>query len=135
MTAKEWLNRGRHLDKEINQLLEDQQNALNSACGSAVSYGGDKVQASKTNSAERKFIAYADYSIEIDKRVDELYAVKCEIKAAINRVDNPLLRALLLARYVNMKTWEQIAEELDYSDKWVRTKLHSKALQMIKNVL
>ncbi len=42
MTVKEWLNRGRYLDREIDQLLEDQQNALNLACGTAVSYGGEK---------------------------------------------------------------------------------------------
>ena len=132
MTAKEWLNRGRYLDKEINQLLEDQQNALNLACGTAVSYGGEKVQTSKQNATEQKFIAYADYSAEIDNRIDQLYDIKTEIKAVINKLDDPLLRALLIARYVNIKTWEQIAEDLNYDLRWVY-RLHDKALHAIES--
>ena len=132
MTAKEWLNRGRYLDREIDQLLEDQQNALNLACGTAVSYGGEKVQTSKKNVTERRFIAYADYSAKIDNRIDELYAIKTEIKAAINKLDDPLLRALLIARYVNMKTWEQIAEDLNYDLRWIY-RLHGKALRAIES--
>lgn len=134
MTAKEWLNRGRHLDKEINQLLEDQQNALNLACGTAVSYGGEKVQTSKKNVTERRFIAYADYSAEIDNRIDKLYAIKTEIKAAINKLDDPLLRALLIAYYINMKTFDRIASELHYSIRHIN-RLHNYALKEIKKII
>ena len=131
MTAKEWLNRGRYLDREIDQLLEDQQNALNLACGTAVSYGGEKVQTSKKNVTERRFIAYADYSAKIDNRIDELYAIKTEIKAAINKLDDPLLRALLIAYYINMKTFDQVANELHYSIRHIN-RLHNYALKETK---
>ena len=134
MTAKEWLNRGRYLDREIDQLLEDQQNALNLACGTAVSYGGEKVQTSKKNVTERRFIAYADYSAKIDNRIDEPYAIKTEIKAAINKLDDPLLRALLIAYYINMKTFDQVANELHYSIRHIN-RLHNYALKEIKKII
>ena len=134
MTVKEWLNRGRYLDREIDQLLEDQQNALNLACGTAVSYGGEKVQTSKKNVTERRFIAYADYSAKIDNRIDEPYAIKTEIKAAINKLDDPLLRALLIAYYINMKTFDQVANELHYSIRHIN-RLHNYALKEIKKII
>ncbi len=134
MTAKEWLNRGRHLDREINQLLVDQQNALNLACGASVGYGNEKVQTSKKNVTERRFIVYADYSAKIDNRIDELYAIKTEIKSAINKLDDPLLRALLIAYYINMKTFDQVANELHYSIRHIN-RLHNYALKEIKKII
>lgn len=131
MTTKEWLNRGWKLDKEIDALLSEQRRAFDIACSTTTSLTQDKVQTSQSNSAENKFINYANYSKMIDVRIDELYAIKQEILQAINTVDDSTYRTLLIERYVNFKTWEQIAVDMNYCWRQIM-RLHGQALQKIK---
>lgn len=135
MTAKEWLNRGWELDKEINQLLISQERAFSRALKSTAAADGERVQQSRRNSSEDKFISYAEYSAMADKRIDELYEIKKEILAAVNRVKDPTLRTLLIARYINFKTWERIAEEMHYSYVHVVHNLHPRALNEIDKIV
>lgn len=134
MTVKEWLNRGYKLDTEINVLLDEQSKALQRATGTAAAVTGDKVQTSKRNTTEDKFIAYAAYSELIDKRIDELYEIKAEIMQAINAVDNTVLRTLLTLRYIRFFTWEQIAEEMEITFQWAHI-LHKRALKCINKFI
>ena len=82
-----------------------------------------------------KFINYASYSEMIDNRIDELYAIKQEILQAINLVDDGTLRTLLIARYINFGTWEQIAVDLHYSYVHIVHNLHPKSLKAISEIV
>ena len=135
MTTKEWLNRGYKLDKEINALLKEQSAALTRATGSTCGASAERVQTSRRNTTEDRFINYASYSELIDNRIDELYAIKQEILSAINKVDDAVLRTLLIEKYVNFHTWEQIACNMNYSYVHVVHNLHPKALNAISKIV
>ena len=135
MTSKEWLNRGYKLDKEINALLKEQSAALTRATGSTCGTNAERVQTSRRNTTEDRFINYASYSELIDNRIDELYAIKQEILSAINKVDDAVLRTLLIEKYVNFHTWEQIACNMNYSYVHVVHNLHPKALNAISKIV
>lgn len=134
MTTKEWLNRGYKIDAEINALLGEQQRALLLATNAVANTEGEKVQTSKRNTTEDKFIAYASYSELINKRIDELYKIKTEIMRAINRVKDGRLRQLLILRYIKFEKWEQIADNLNYSREWITKALHPRALMAIEKI-
>lgn len=131
MTVKKWLNRAWKLDVEINTLLKEQQKALELATGATVAPGGERVQTSKGNTVETKFLNYAAYAEMIDSRIDELYKIKQEILAAIHSVDDAVLRTLLIKRYIQNKTWECIADEMHYSYVHVVHNLHPQALTAV----
>ena len=135
MTSKEWLNRGYKLDKEINALLNEQSAALTRATGSTCGTSAERVQTSRRNTTEDRFINYASYSELIDNRIDELYAIKQEILSAINKVDDAVLRTLLIEKYINFHTWEQIACNMNYSYVHVVHNLHPKALNAISKIV
>lgn len=135
MTTKEWLSRGWKLDNEINALLSEQKRAFDIACGTTTRISDDKVQASRGNSAETKFINYLEYSKMIDDRIDELYAIKQEILKAINKLEDNTYRTLLIERYINFKTWENIAVDMNYCYKHIVHTLHPKSLKCIKEVI
>ena len=135
MTTKEWLNRGYKLDKEINALLKEQSAALTRATGSTCGTSAERVQTSRRNTTEDRFINYASYSELIDNRIDELYAIKQEILSAINKVNDAVLRTLLIEKYVNFHTWEQIACNMNYSYVHVVHNLHPKALNAISKIV
>ena len=131
MTIKEWLNRGYKIDKEIKLLEEEKRIAFDRL----TSFGrpdGEKVKCSSGNTTENKLISYATYDEKIEQRLNELYAAKEEILCAINKIDNSILRQLLVLRYLRYKSWENISEIIGYSSKWTRTRLHSDALKAIE---
>ena len=131
MTTKDWLSRANGLEAEIKEMQETYQKALETACNTVSVPKEVCVQESNKNGTERKMVAVAVYSDMISKKISEKYKIMAEITDAIEAVGDARLKTLLYARYINNKTWEQVAESLDMSDKWVRTSLHSQALQMI----
>lgn len=128
MTVKDWLNRGYKIDKEINALLSEREKAFNLACKvSAPPSDNERVKASTGNGSENRYIKYAEYSRLIDSRIDRLYQVKKEILTVISAVENNTYRTLLILRYVQFKTWEEISRETKYNLRWIH-RLHKKAL-------
>lgn len=129
MTTKEWLNRGRDLDKEINALMQARREAF-SACTSTTSKNKhDIIKTDKNPNA--KLERLAEVNRQIDCRIDELLGIKQEILAAISKVDSTTYRAILTERYVNLKKWERIAIDLGYDYYWV-LRLHGRALREIE---
>ena len=127
MTVKEWLKNGRKLNFEIRALKEARSRALNAAVGGAVDYGAERVQTSNGNSTERLFVNYSQYSAELEQRISELEDYQAEMLRLISKIPDSTYRALLLAYYVNCKTWDEVAEALSYSVRAIQQK-HGLAL-------
>ena len=127
MTVKEWLKNGRKLNFEIQELKEARDKALNNAIGGAVDYSAEKVQTSNGNSTERLFVNYSQYSAELEQRISELEDYRAEMLRLISKIPDSTYRALLLAYYVNCKTWDEVAEALNYSVRAIQQK-HGLAL-------
>lgn len=133
MTAKEWLNRGRALNKTIEGLEKAKARAYDIAVGTAAELT-EKVQESRGNSVEDRLVTYADYCRRIDEHKTELLKILKEIMEAIMKVEDGRLRALLIGRYLSFMSWEQVAEEIGQSDRWTRTRLHGDALREIEKI-
>ena len=129
-TVKEWLNKGRNLDTELKQLREERKIALDLACSCTAACSNEKVQSSTKNASDGKFAAYTEYSAMIDKKEFDLLAYKSRMHNLINQLDNPTYRELLSLRYINCKTWEQIAEDMHYMIRNVYV-LHGNALEQL----
>lgn len=132
MTKKEWLNRAWRLELEIRALEQEKDRAFGRACSTTGQTTDDRVQTSKSNGSESRFASYAEYSMFLDKKIDQLYDVKKEVLDAIAEVDNPVYRALLTDRYINFKKWEQIAVDINYDYYHVIKRLHPRAVAKIK---
>lgn len=131
-TDKQCLNSCRNLEIELRQLRNERQRAFEIACGSTVNANNEKVQASAKNTTDEKFAIFASYSAEIDKKTTELLKYRYYLRSVINQINNSTYRTLLALRYIDCKTWEQIAEEMHYSEYWIRSGLHSQALKEVK---
>lgn len=128
MTVKEWLKNGRNLNFEIQALREARNRALNAAVGGAVDYGAERVQTSGGNGTERLFVAYSQYSAELERRIAELEDYQAEMLRLINKVSNTTYRTLLIEYYINCKSWEDVAVSVRYEARYTQ-KLHGLALQ------
>ena len=66
---------------------------------------------------------------EIKTDISNMIALKREITARIDAIENNDLRLLLRLRYINNRTWEKIAAEMHFSYVHVAHNLHPKAIR------
>ncbi len=133
--VKDFLQKGRRLNFEIDELIRARDIAFNLACGTAAAPDGEKVQTTKVNTSEIKFVKYAEYSAEIDKRIRELYEYRQCMLRLINKLDSTVYRSVLIARYINCKTWEQVADTIGLKDVRHIYRLHEKALLCLQSCI
>ena len=131
MTVKEYLQNGRRLCFEIKELTKAKNNAFDIASSINSNLSRDKVQISSKNMQEQKLINYSNYVIEIEKRIEILCSYRIDMLNLINNLDNVLFRTVLIDRYINCLTWEEVAEGLNMSVRHI-LRLHGKALNAIK---
>ena len=85
--------------------------------------GGGSIRG-KTENIIAKIV---DLEKEIDADIDRLVAIRDGIKTIIEAVEDDRERLLLQYRYLDGKTFEKIAVEMNYSWRQIH-RLHSKAL-------
>ena len=94
-------------------------------------YDSDGAQSSKD---PHKFDALVELEDRIDRKIDELYQVKNEIFDAIEQLQDSRERIALRVYYIDMKSWEQVAVELNYS--WRSTMyIRKQAISHIEEII
>lgn len=131
MNARVWLLRAKRLDDEINALLETRDAEFTRVTSITQKLSGSVVQTSKD---PHKFDRLAELELQIDNAVDELIRVKAEVLAGIMQLGDSRHRKILRARYIDGKTFEEIAVEIKYSWKQTR-RLHAAALAKMEELL
>lgn len=133
--AKRYLQQIRLYDSCINAKLEERSRLKAMVTKitptikqDAVSGGGNQDKMAETMA---KLI---DLEAEIDRAVDRYADARNAVTGTIDRVTDARLHKVLSKRYVEFKTWEQIACEMGKSYQWV-CKLHGIALQAVEKIL
>ncbi len=131
MTAKEWLSRARTIDGELEALKEAHEIMVEQLTKATQTLTGDTVQSTKDPHA---FDKLGELAVEIEKATKADHKIKAEVLAAIMKLNNPAHRRLLILRYINGHTFEQIAGKMNYS--WRQTcRIHGRALVEMTEVL
>lgn len=132
MTTREFLRQSLTLDKQIRakqtqlQRLKDMQYSIGG------SLSPDKVQSTVNHDRMGDFTAaIIDLQDEYIKDITKLLGLRYEIKGIIEKVSDPMQRLILEERYVNLKRWEDIAADNNYSWNHVH-RIHGKALKVIE---
>lgn len=136
MNTKEYLMQFKYISGEIADALEE-LNTLRELVTKfkASSDNGDRVMSSVNPDPMAAAVCeIVDMENEIKSKVDEMNQTLREIKSIISKVDDKDLRSILHKRYVSLKSWEQIAVEMNLS--WRHTlRLHGKALNEVEVIL
>lgn len=64
---------------------------------------------------------------DINARIDELVDMKKEAFSMISKVPDLDQQNVLIGRYIQLKKWEVLAAEFDYTTQWL-FEIHGKAL-------
>ena len=130
MTAKEWLGRARKLRLRLSA-LEDSKQRYYARAVSSTARLCERVSGGEPGD---KLAAYAEVSLAADRQIEKLEQTRAEILQVIGQVEDNTLATLLTEYYVNDKTWEEVAVQMQYSWRWTM-KLHSKALRAVDAIL
>ena len=128
MTAQEYFNQAYRLDQRINSKIEQLRTLNELALKATATYTGmphspNKGSQTMANTVDR----IIDLQNEINRDIDELVDLKAEIREVIDAVPDTDLRLILEERYLNWKSWEQIAVTLEYNLRYLH-RLHRQAL-------
>ncbi len=133
MNAKYYLRQGYRL----NERIKDKQERLArfkelSVNIGAIDYSKDRVQGGMNSSApfENQVEKIIDLEAEIEQDIKELCKLQIEISNAIDAVEDVNCSLVLSKRYLLMKSWDKIAEEMCCSKRNIH-RWHNKGLKMI----
>lgn len=125
--VKTYLRKARELDTLVHTKLSEIDRLRELAeCLSSPKLG-ERVTSSNGNTSMQTVDKIVDLQAEVDKEIAVLVDLIAEIHTKIEQLENPTERAVLTERYINVKSWEEIAEIIGYSDRNTRY-LHGRAL-------
>ena len=134
MTAKEYLEQVSFLDEEIHtyrsELAELRDFAESIASAGFQSASKSNVPKDKTAETVAKIM---ELERKIDDRVNRLVELKIQIYYEIDKLPAREEKLLLKYRYLQFHTWEQIAEEMNYSERNVYY-IHKRALRTFESL-
>lgn len=132
MTAKEYLQQVRFIDKRIDSKLA-LVNRLRDTATSVTTTLSDMPRSDSPNlqRMEDTICKIIDLENDINQEIDRLVDLKREVDMAISELQNPDEQLVLTYRYLDYRTWEQIASALNFSVRHV-TRLHGYALKSFR---
>lgn len=133
--AKAYLNRIRLMDKKIDA-MQDQLEWLKTTIlritptlkEDVVSGGGSQDKLGDT------MAKICDLKEEINREIDILVDERSHTIRLMNQMKTPEYFEILYKRYMEYKTYEEIAAEMHYGREWA-CRLHGRALQEFKRIL
>lgn len=134
MTSKEYLSQVYHLELKIKQLkLRSKEFERLSFTVPGSNYDGIRVDG--THNQEAPYVKWIVKKSEVDGKIGslqiELERLKVEILGFIEKMDNEDYKNVLIMRYLDTLTWEEIAENLFCSTSTVK-RWHKVALITIQ---
>lgn len=126
--AKDYFAQIRKTDRLIQRLKGTVATLRSGLTSQSYELKPDKVQSSGAkNPLESTMIKILDLERQITARIDELATMRNDTFSMIKNVPDLDQQNILIGRYIQLKEWDDIAVELNFSPKWV-LKLHGKAL-------
>ena len=134
MNVKDYLRQGRLLDQRINynlRRLKEMRTGLDGICSPQIK--ADKVQASPDCDPPyvKALMRISEMEEHIDQEIDLLVDLRNQIDETVRTVDNDDYQMLLLYRYIENRTWEDIGSELGIG-KTTAKRWHQEALRMVQ---
>lgn len=134
MDVKKFLNRYYYMTKRLEQLEALNEEYIRMS-HSIPSVQFDQIRVSGTKSLEAPFVKWIHKSMGVEQDIkiltNNMEIVKAEILSTISELENADYQRLLIYRYLDRLTWEQIAEKLYCSVASVK-RWHVKALNNLK---
>ena len=135
MDAKVYLSRAWIIEQQVRSKMQ-QIAALKSLAEKVTGgFGSEPVSHTRNVTAmQDSVVRILEAEEELNRKIDDLVAMKQEIADVIDRVEDDYQRLLLEKRYLLFMSWEEVEAELHYSKRWVQN-CHRDALDAVQGIL
>lgn len=127
----EYLSRYRKLGKRIEQLSTERAMWLSRACKTTQTISDMPKAKNGAQGDSGEVAQYIEIGEEITRELRNLHRLRREIRAVITTLEDDILQTLMLYRYIDGMTFEEIAVKLHYSWRQVCRK-HGQALAKLR---
>lgn len=124
----EWLRGIRSIDAELKELEAEYREVMDNACRITAKYSAG---ISGGSGEKHRFDSVAEYSERIMISREKLMKEKREILSAVEALEDPDQRCLLILRYVRGYQWQKVAQRMHYSESMTYI-IHRKALKALQ---
>ena len=132
MKTKDYLSQVSRLNKMINNKLSEISQLRELSVSISAIGNDEKVQTSPNFDKIGTAIAKIDeLENNLDKMIDEYLVKRERLIAQIDTMEEESVYQILFSRYIEKKTFEKIATEMEYSWRQI-VRLHGKALQQFE---
>lgn len=130
MSGKEYLNEIRSIEMRL-RMLESELAKLEQDIRSltVLDYSADVVQTSSTPDLSDKVAKLVDMRNSVNQEWDRLIDLRQEARGYIKQVSDYTYQAILIDRYINGKSWEEIAVDMKYTWRHLH-RIHKRALKV-----
>ena len=129
-----YLRRPKHIFANIVVLQEKIDNLRIKMLPRAISYDKDRVQTSPQDPMPNFAAEIDELDRQMVKLMNDYYESVGEVEKTIREVENEDARLILAKRYVGLKSWDTIENEVNWSRKTIFRR-HSLGLEVIKKIL
>jgi len=134
MTTKEYLKQYQKMMEEVRCLdveIEELWTQLTSATSN-----NDGMPKGTVQDRQTKLHAIMADKLQTKRSKKQVAEeIMAEVLETIDKVTDPNHRQLLFERYIQDKEWKDIADDISYTEEYVRGELHGKALNDIRSYL
>lgn len=135
MKAKRYLNQIRWLTIEIETRRAEIRSLREELYGITAGTDAPRVDGSTTESkVEKAAIRIVEAEEQLAKTIMRREATRADIEKSINQLVDPAERTVLILRYREMLSWEQIADRIHYTARTAQ-RIHGRALAGIETIL
>ena len=126
--AKEYFAQIRKTDRLIHRLDSTVVTLRSSLTSTGSQLKPDKVQTSgPKDTLGETIVKIMSLEEDINTRIDELVSMKKEAFSMISKIPDLDQQNVLVGRYIQLKKWEDLAAEFEYTTQWL-FEIHGKAL-------
>ena len=129
--VKAWLSRGFWLKKEMEQILRMRGETFDRLTKLTQNLSESPTSGTKD---PHKYDILAELDIKLAEKEAEIDKARLEIYNVISEVKDTKLRTILMARYCECMSWQEIQAIMHYDQRWVY-RLHGQALQAVEPLI
>lgn len=134
MIAKQYLRRYRHANDMIFIIEQELKKLREQMDSLTIDLDGMPRGTAVSDKTGELATQLADYEEKLIDARSNAWSIRMDVVNTIGKLTDSTYSQLLYKRYIELKTWERIAAELNYSYMHI-TRLHGYALAEIEKVL
>lgn len=134
MHAKEYLEQYKSIEARVRILQAEVERIRTDAEGMSINLDGMPKGSGRGSKFENLAIQLAECESKLQNELSELWRLRIGIIEQLNQLGDYKHQTLLYARYIEGKTWETIAYEMNIT--WRHCyRIHGHALQKFENII